>query len=93
MADISPHITQRYSGHSLREKLEPGTTEHSLMIWLDGIDHDIAALEATVKVFRRKAEKLLNESIALKEKIRSQAVDKGEQIMKEREKALEDNPF
>ena len=93
MADIRSHITQRYSEHSLREKIEPDTTEHSLMIWLDGIESDIAALEATVKVFRRKAEKLLNESIALKEKIRSQAVDKGEQIMKEREKALEDNPF
>lgn len=78
---------------SFMEQFEQGSSEYSLCVWLNAVEHDLTELQTAVGYLKLKAIEILDQGEAMKKQLREDVKKKGEERMDEIEDALAANPL
>lgn len=78
---------------SFMEQFEQGSSEYSLCVWLNAVEHDLTELQTAVGYLNLKAIEILDQGEAMKKQLREDVKKKGEERMDEIEDALAANPL
>jgi hypothetical protein len=78
---------------SFMEQFEQGSSEYSLCVWLNAVEHDLTELQTAVGYLKLKAIEILDDGEAMKKQLREDVKKKGEERMDEIEDALAANPL